>query len=311
MRLVANKIAILGDLHGGWTRDDNSFFDRSDYDLLLFVGDLGSGTRRNGLQIIRQLARLRVAALVLPGNNDAEHLAHLSAEFSHQSGKLDILRMFGGTSRKAVEPCGYSLHQLETQAGPLSLIASRPCSRGGPVLSYPEQLGRNYGVMTMDQSVRRLKGLVDEAPDRDLIFLAHNGPHGLGENAADMWGRDFPIADTVTNRPGDWGDEDLSVAIAYARGRGKRVRAVIAGHMHRGAAGKLRPLLRCIDGTLYINAAVVPRITGGKLGPVHHHVEMQTYADPALPEAASGADFEATSYRGLRIVERFRELEDG
>ena len=41
MALRANKIAVLGDLHGKWNPLDNEYFDRADYELLIFVGALG------------------------------------------------------------------------------------------------------------------------------------------------------------------------------------------------------------------------------------------------------------------------------
>ena len=57
--------------------------------------------------------------------------------------------------------------------------------------------------------------------------------------------------------------------------QGKRVVAVIAGHMHRGLkGGGQRPGLVTVGGIPYLNAAEVPRIRDGK----HHHVAV-TVAD--------------------------------
>ena len=52
------EIAILGDLHGSWDDLDADYFNRSDYAMLLFTGDLGSGTANNGLAIARSIGRL-------------------------------------------------------------------------------------------------------------------------------------------------------------------------------------------------------------------------------------------------------------
>jgi uncharacterized protein (TIGR04168 family) len=90
-----------------------------------------------------------------------------------------------------------------------------------------------------------------------VLFLAHNGPSGLGGQAQDLWGRDFDPDG------GDWGDADLRGAIEHARGRGLRVLAVLAGHMHwalRGRPGVQRRWQLQERGTLYVNAARVPRV---------------------------------------------------
>lgn len=274
--LLGYRIAVLGDLHGKWNDLDNAYFDRAGYDLLLFVGDLGSGSLGNGLTIIRQLARLRVPGLVLPGNNDATHLAQLAAELSHQSGKLEIYRVFGTTSRQALEPCGFSRHELTTRGGGVSLIAARPCAMGGSQFSFPEQLARNYGVSNLDASLVRLKQLVDAAESEHLLFVAHNGPYGLGSGPRDLWARDFELpSDAPAADIRDWGDWDLAQAIDYAKARGKHVLGVIAGHMHRPPQDAHRPLSVKKDGVLYVNVAVVPRISSGAAGPTHHHVELR------------------------------------
>ncbi|HSC88068.1 MAG TPA: metallophosphoesterase [Polyangiaceae bacterium] len=274
----AEKLAILGDLHGRWNAQDNAYFDQAAYDLLLFVGDLGSGTRKDGLAIIRQISRLQSRGLVLPGNNDAEHLPHLSAELAYQSGRADLLRAMHRNAAPGIEPCGYSCHQLLTAEGSVSLIAARPCATGGSVLSFPEMLARTYGVHDREGSIARLRTLVDRAPDSSLVFLAHNGPAGLGGGAEGPWSRDFPLPEGEEG-PDDWGDDDLSDAIAYARARGKRVLAVIAGHMHRRSTRSARPFVLERDGTVYINAAVVPRIRVSEEGELHHFLELRLSPD--------------------------------
>lgn len=277
MKRKGDRIAIIGDIHGRWNELDNAYFDAAPYDLLVFVGDLGSGTLQNGLSIIRHLARLRVPALVLPGNNDALHLAELKAELAHQSGKLEIFRMFGDTGPSGVRPCGFSLHELTTSNGPVSLIAARPCAMGGSDFSFAEQIGRNHAVHSLEESTARLKQLVNESSAKDLLFVAHNGPFGLGDAPTDPWGRDFPLAGNAAG-PRDWGDRDLREAIDYACSSGKRVLAVIAGHMHRRTSGDTRPFLVKRDGVSYVNVALVPRIFSGSAGAQHHHVELRLHS---------------------------------
>ena len=37
-----DRIALIGDLHSSWDETDVAYFNRSDYALLLFTGDLGA-----------------------------------------------------------------------------------------------------------------------------------------------------------------------------------------------------------------------------------------------------------------------------
>jgi uncharacterized protein (TIGR04168 family) len=170
--------------------------------------------------------------------------------------------------------CGYSLHELHTPQMALSLIAARPHSMGGSRIGYARYLTRAYGVSSVEDSARRLRRLVDEAGASDLVFLAHNGPTGLGAERRDIFGCDFlPTA-------GDFGDPDLREAIDYAVARGRRVRAVFAGHMHhrlQGGGSRVTSILQ--DGTLYVNAARVPRIEKTPTGRRHHHVAVSLNAD--------------------------------
>ena len=74
---------------------------------------------------------------------------------------------------------------------------------GGPELTFPDYMAHTYNILSLEDSVQRIRSLVDEADD-DIVFLAHNGPLGLGPEPADIWGCDF--------KPdgGDWGDSDLA-----------------------------------------------------------------------------------------------------
>ena len=271
------KIAVLGDLHGRWDDWDVDYFDRSDYELLLFTGDLGSGTGEAGVKIARSIARLAKPALVMPGNNDVEFQPAISAEFFHQRGLIDLLDTSTLERRRSVSHasgrvalCGYSLHPLTLSCGDLTVLAGRPHSMGGTTLSFPDDLQRNHDIQSLEESTSRLIELVNTAPTRDLIVLSHNGPYGLGGAPTDIWGCDFKEGG------GDWGDPDLEAAIDHARGIGKRVRAVVAGHMHLATRGG-EPRTERVnqEGTLHVNAARVPRIFAGPDGAVRSHVSLE------------------------------------
>ena len=64
------RIGVIGDLHTHWDDVDVVQFNRSDYDLLIFIGDLGGGTADSSLRIARSISRLTEEALVIPGNKD-------------------------------------------------------------------------------------------------------------------------------------------------------------------------------------------------------------------------------------------------
>jgi uncharacterized protein (TIGR04168 family) len=272
---------VIGDLHGSWDDWDVAWFNASDYDLLLFTGDLGSGTGAAGVNVARSIARLAKPALVMPGNNDVAYQPAIAAEFAHQRGLIEVLGVGPRTRSRAlgeasgqVELCGYSLHPLVLGGRTLTLLAGRPNALGGGALSFPEHLERNYAVGSMEASTERLAALLADAPTEELIVLSHNGPAGLGAGAADIWGCDF------REGAGDCGDPDLAVALAGAGALGKRVLAVIGGHMHlktRSGAERVSRVER--DGTLYLNPARVPRIRGGRDGVQRSHVRLEIDAD--------------------------------
>lgn len=271
------KIGLIGDLHGSWDGFDVGWFARSDYDLLLFTGDLGSGTRDNGVQIARSVGRLPKPALVMLGNNDAKDAPQIVAELAHQRGLVALHKLTAapretepGTRLGEVRDCGYSLHPLAVDGRAITLLAARPFAMGGGALSFPERVRERYGIASMEDSSARLCALVEQAPSDTLIVLAHNGPTGLGASASDIWGCDF------LEQASDWGDPDLRAALDHARALGKRVLAVAAGHMHlRTKQGGERPWQIERDGTLYLNPARVPRIFAGPGGNVHHHVRLE------------------------------------
>ncbi len=262
------RIGVIGDLHTHWDDVDVAQFNRSSYDLLVFIGDLGGGTSGSSMRIARSISRLKKETLVIPGNNDVCDMAELAAELVHRSGlqQLDSLRT-GSGHRAPVRLCGYSSHRLTRAAVDVTLVVGRPHSLGGGDLSFPSHMSNNYGVDTLEQSTERLRALVDEVETEAVIFFSHNGPTGLGDRPADMWGCDFKPGG------GDWGDPDLEHAIDHALAQGRRVLAVVAGHMHlRTQQGEERDWIIERSETLYVNAARVPRILAVEDDVHRHHV---------------------------------------
>ncbi|MEM7126853.1 MAG: metallophosphoesterase [Chloroflexota bacterium] len=271
------KLAIVGDIHLQFNQADIDYFNHSEYDLILLTGDLGEFNPAEGLKIAEQVAELTKPALFIPGNHDVANYFNVAAEV------LDWhwLEWMSGLGRprnvakleqtlKPVICGGYSTHQFELGGMAFDVIVGRPFSMGGNRVSFPDLIAKLHGVMSMDDSVARLKACVQQAQSSDLIFLAHGGPTGCGDQPTDPWGKDFGEGQ------GDHGEPDLAEAIDYARTLGKRVIAVVAGHMHHlTKQGLQRRWYLVQDGTCYINGARVPRIFTQNGAIVRHHIGLQ------------------------------------
>lgn len=258
----AVRLAVIGDVHLRWSVEDNAALDAGGYDAALFVGDLAGYSARQGLDVARTIAQLRTPALVIPGNHDGTTAAQMLAEVVQHEASVSLTS--GGMEervarlREALAPAvltGYSVHALRSAGGErLECVAARPHSFGGPWLAFRPYLRRAFGVDTLEASAERLAGLVDQCTGEHVIFLAHSGPSGLGDRRDAIWGVDFRRSE------GDHGDPDLRAAIEHARSRGKKVLAVVAGHMHHALRGGGRRVWRVREReTLFVNAARVPR----------------------------------------------------
>lgn len=269
------KLAVIGDVHSHWSVEDSQYFNQGHYDALLFVGDLGTLRPGRDVATAKELAKLTCPAFLIPGNHDATSIPGLLSEIAgapvaapgtggrHQR-RMDKFREALGP----VTVTGYSVHELRFDGEAVDLLSARPHAMGGG-LNFAPYLRREFGVRTMAESTKKLKDLVDESRQERIVFLGHNGPAGLGEAADSMFGCDFK------REACDWGDPDLAAAIQYAREQGKTVLCVLAGHMHhRTKQGKQRPWSAELDGTLYLNAAKVPRNVkrGRSIG--RHHLAL-------------------------------------
>ncbi|PKU85627.1 hypothetical protein MA16_Dca003368 [Dendrobium catenatum] len=114
-----------------------------------------------------------------------------------------------------------------------------------------------YGVRNLEESKKKIINAALGAPDgHSLIFLAHNGPSGLGSKIDDICGKDWVFGG------GDHGDSDLAQALLELRSKQLPIPLVVFGHMHKGLAyGGLRKMIVVgADGTIYLNGAIVPRV---------------------------------------------------
>lgn len=273
------RLAVIGDIHGFWDAFDTAFFNQSDYDGLLFVGDLPRMTR-GGLGVAREIAALDKPAWVIPGNHDGVTLPQLLAELKgwpllRRAGAIGMRRRVRRLER-ALGParlCGYQMQTLDHDLG---LLVARPHAMGPDKFYYASYLKRRFGIADFDASAATLERLIGLGPRR-LVILAHNGPAGLGGERSDPWSCDFPSPFQ------DFGDPDLRAAIDYARASGRQVLAVVAGHMHhRGKDGRTRRGWARDGDTLCINAARVARIR--KSNARRHHIALRIDADGVSAE---------------------------
>lgn len=275
------QIALIGDVHRQFNQHDISQFNQSSYDYLLCTGDLANLWHWEGLRAAKIMAQLQKPTLIIPGNHDTLTLPQLVAEIKQWPlwsrkmlawGQPLLLRQWQ-RALGGVQVGGYSVHPVPG-VNDLAVVVGRPFGMGGSILHCQPQLKRQFGLGTLAESAAKLCQLVAQTPQHQLIFLAHNGPTGLGSRRDSIWGKDFkPPAE-------DFGDSDLREAIDFAQQRGKTVLAVVAGHMHHHIhrAGNRTWHLEQ-NGIHYINAARVPRIFERDGRIVHHHIRLTIEGD--------------------------------
>lgn len=267
------KLAVIGDIHRRYTDLDTQYFLDSDYDRILYLGDLPGRSQTGSCEIAQRIAPLGRRALFIAGNHDGTNIPQLLGEIKN---KPAVVEKFSRNMSKRVQRiidtlgdvpfCGYSLHSLGED---IDFIAGRPHSIGGPSIAFASYMKETYGITDMQHSAERIIEAVESSQASHLIFFGHNGPSGLGWDRSDIWGCDF------RKQMGDFGDPDLELAIKHARQIGKKVSCVIAGHMHHRLKGSgYRKWLVEKDETLYINAARVPRIFRKDSHWYHHYVRI-------------------------------------
>lgn len=245
------KIAVIGDVHDLWDDQDAEALKYLGVDLVLFVGDIGN----ESVNLIRKIANLNLPKAIIMGNHDAWFSAtewglkkcpyDRTTEDRVQQ-QLDILGKFH---------VGYG--KLDFPEFELSVVGGRPFSWGGSEWKCKEFFGHRYNVSNFNESTAKIIDAVNQTSYKTIIFLAHNGPFGLGSEAEDICGKDWqPLG-------GDFGDPDLKMAIAYTKSIGKNIPLVTFGHMHhtlRHRKDILRTIVKQNVDTIYFNAASVPRI---------------------------------------------------
>jgi uncharacterized protein (TIGR04168 family) len=242
------QLAIAGDLHGQWDHHDDGLMAYLAPDALLVVGDLADGDVRLPLR----LRKLNLPVACVLGNHDAakDSSGRTLARMEQALGELH---------------CGWSLRLLDPPG--VAVVGGRPGSAGGG-FQLSQAVKSHWGEVNLFDSADRITKAALSAPaETPLVLLSHAGPSGLGSAAADPCGRDWKTPAC------DWGDQDLQEAILRIR-KQRPIPLVVFGHMHhrlRRGAGNRRTLHRDRQGTIYLNAACVPRHRQcQKNGPLRH-----------------------------------------
>lgn len=244
-------IAIVGDVHDLWDSQDAIALQELGVDLVLLVGDFGN----ESVDVVRAIASLSLPKAVILGNHDAWFTATDWGKKMRSAGhhsdrvqqQLDLL---------GVSHVGYG--KLDFPDLGISVVGTRPFSWGGPVWKNGDFYQERYGVQNFEESTTKIVEAVRQTAFDTVLLIGHCGPSGLGDQAEDPCGRDWkPLG-------GDFGDPDFEAAIAKTRSLGKTIPLVAFGHMHHNLRHTKHELRRPIhsdaEGTVYVNAACVPRI---------------------------------------------------
>ena len=244
-------IAVVGDIHDLWELEDNLALQHLGVDLVLFVGDFGN----EAVEVVEKVAAVEIPKAAIMGNHDAWYTAsswgRQKAPYDHAKEdrvqqQLDLL----GETHVGFNKLDFS--QLD-----LSVVGSRPFSWGGSTWRNSEFYRDRYDIKNFEESTQKIVDSAQAATHDNLILIAHNGPTGLGDSTEAICGRDWKI------EGGDYGDPDLTKAIARIKKGGKSVPFVTFGHMHhelKNPRGKRRNILEKVDDTVYFNSACVPRL---------------------------------------------------
>ncbi|MFW6357807.1 MAG: TIGR04168 family protein [Chroococcales cyanobacterium] len=245
-------IAVVGDVHHQWEAEDAIALHHLNVDLVLFVGDFGN----EAVEVVRQIAAVDIPKAAIMGNHDAwytaSHWGRKKSPYDHD------VEDWVQTQLELLGEAHVGFGKLDLPQLELSVVGSRPFSWGGQEWKNEAFYRDRYGIHNFAESTQAIVQAAKKTTYDTVIFLGHNGPFGLGDQAEDSCGRDWnPLG-------GDFGDPDFADAIAKVRMSGKRIPLVTFGHMHHRLRHRKDVLRTRVseteDGTIYLNAASVPRI---------------------------------------------------
>lgn len=244
-------IAVVGDVHNQWDEEDDLALQHLGVDLALFVGDFGN----EAVDVVRKIAAVNTPKAVIMGNHDAWYSA---SSWGKQKAPYDqSIEDRVQQQLDLLKDTHVGFSKLDFSDYDLSIVGSRPFSWGGSTWRNGQFYSDRYNVKSFAESTKQIVDSALNAAHKNLIIIGHNGPFGLGNKTESICGRDWKP------EGGDYGDPDLTQAIADMRSLGKSIPLVTFGHMHHALkhpSGKRRTIVEVKDETVYLNAACVPRV---------------------------------------------------
>jgi uncharacterized protein (TIGR04168 family) len=278
-------LAVVGDIHDQWDAGDAgalaALAAAGLADVVVFLGDFGE----EKLDFVRALAALEAPArrAAILGNHDAWYsltergraratrVASQSASMAARAAAALALSPRHGGVKAQLDALGETHLGLRSVHFPelgLGLVGARPFTRGGRrwddlAAFYKEVLD----IGGFEDAARAIAAAAAALPPgAPAVVIAHNGPAGLGGRRSSPCGVDWQPQE------GDHGDPDLERALEAMAAAGRPARLCLFGHMHHELRGGGRRDMAAVDaetGTIFLNAAVVPRwrmfATGGGL----------------------------------------------
>ena len=250
-------IAVIGDVHDQWSAADNLALQHLDVDLALFVGDFGN----EAVEVVREIAAVSIPKAVIMGNHDAWYSA---SKWGQQKAPYD--RTKEDRVQQQLDLLGEAhvgFSKLDFPQLDVSVVGSRPFSWGGDTWRNSQFYRDRYNIKNFTESTDKIVASAKDTAHEILIFIAHNGPTGLGKSTEAICGRDWK------EEGGDYGDPDFTEAIAQVQNLGKSIPLVTFGHMHhelKNPRGKRRKIVEVRNETVYLNAACVPRVINAPEG---------------------------------------------
>lgn len=270
---TAVNIAVIGDIHDLWELEDNAALAHLNVDLAMFLGDYGN----EAVEVVRRIAAVDIPKVAVMGNHDAYYSASQKGikKCPYDRTQEDWVQLQMDLLGEA--HIGFS--KREFPQFNLTIVGGRPFSWGGSKWRYRQFYRDRFDVCGFDESSELILAAADEANHRTVIFVGHVGPFGLGSAPDDPCGKDWGKSSA------DYGDPDFAKAIALTQESGKQVPLVAFGHMHHQLKKESYQLRKRVvtdsQGTVYFNAANVPRIERSELGD-RRSFSLVTLADSAV-----------------------------
>ena len=164
------KLAVIGDVHDLWEREDNAALKSLNVDIALFVGDYGN----EAVEVVRHIAAVDMPKAAVMGNHDAYYSASNKGikNCPYDRTKEDWVQL--QMDLLGAAHIGFGKREFP-QFG-LTIVGGRPFSWGGSKWRYGKFYRDRFDIRNFEDSAERILSAADEAEHNTVIFLGHVGP---------------------------------------------------------------------------------------------------------------------------------------